>query len=62
MSENIQNIDFEVLNSKMPKSLIFSGFLSIFTPEWQKCIFLAFLTNVNLFDPGNEWTIVQHIK
>ena len=44
MSENIQNIVFEVLNSKMPKSLIFSGFLSIFTPERQKCIFLAFLT------------------
>jgi hypothetical protein len=35
MFENIQSIVFEVLNSKMPKSLIFSGILSIFTPERQ---------------------------
>jgi hypothetical protein len=53
MSENIQNILFEVLISKMPKSLIFSGFLGFFIPERQKCIFLAFFTYVNLFDPGN---------
>ena len=43
MSENIQNIVFEVLNSKMPKSLIFSGFLSIFTPRAVKMYFLGIL-------------------
>jgi hypothetical protein len=37
----------------MPKSLIFSGLLSIFTPERQTCIFLAILTYVSLFYPGN---------
>ena len=53
MSENIPNIVFEGLDSKMTKSLIFGGYLGIFTPEQQKCIFLAFFEICQLVIPGN---------
>ena len=51
-----------VLNSKMPKSLIVGRSFCIFTPRVAKCIFSAFLTYVNLFEPGNQWIIVQHME
>jgi hypothetical protein len=62
MSENIPNIVFEVLNSKMTKSLISEDLLAFLPQSSNKVFSWHFLKYVNLFEPGNERTIVQYKK